>query len=69
LDADALWRKPRSGALKQLGDIMKRRVLVTAGAAGIGKEIAAAFLSAGDAVYTCDINQAALDAAAGELKV
>ena len=40
-----------------------RKVLVTAGAAGIGKEIAAAFLSAGDSVYTCDINQAALDAA------
>lgn len=44
-----------------------RKVLVTAGAAGIGKEIAAAFLSAGDSVYTCDINQAALKAAAGEL--
>lgn len=44
-----------------------RKVLVTAGAAGIGKEIAAAFLSAGDSVYTCDINQAALKAAASEL--
>lgn len=44
-----------------------RKVLVTAGASGIGKEIAAAFLSAGDSVYTCDINQAALNAAAGEL--
>ena len=44
-----------------------RKVLVTAGASGIGKEIAAAFLSAGDSVYTCDINQAALDAAAREL--
>jgi NAD(P)-dependent dehydrogenase (short-subunit alcohol dehydrogenase family) len=44
-----------------------RKVLVTAGASGIGKEIAAAFLSAGDSVYTCDINQAALDAAAHEL--
>jgi NAD(P)-dependent dehydrogenase (short-subunit alcohol dehydrogenase family) len=44
-----------------------RKVLVTAGASGIGKEIAAAFLSAGDSVYTCDINQTALDAAAREL--
>jgi NAD(P)-dependent dehydrogenase (short-subunit alcohol dehydrogenase family) len=44
-----------------------RKVLVTAGASGIGKEIAAAFLSAGDSVYTCDINRTALDAAAREL--
>ncbi len=44
-----------------------RKVLVTAGAAGIGKEIAAAFLSAGDAVYTCDINRTALDTTASEL--
>lgn len=43
-----------------------RKVLVTAGAAGIGKEIAAAFLAAGDSVYTCDIDQAALGAAARE---
>lgn len=34
-----------------------RKVLVTAGASGIGKEIAAAFLAAGESVYTCDINQ------------
>jgi NAD(P)-dependent dehydrogenase (short-subunit alcohol dehydrogenase family) len=44
-----------------------RKVLVTAGASGIGKEIAAAFLSAGDTVYTCDINQAALGEAQREL--
>jgi NAD(P)-dependent dehydrogenase (short-subunit alcohol dehydrogenase family) len=44
-----------------------RKVLVTAGASGIGKEIAAAFLSAGDSVYTCDINGTALDATAREL--
>jgi len=44
-----------------------RKVLVTAGASGIGKEIVAAFLSAGDSVYTCDINRAALDAAVREL--
>jgi NAD(P)-dependent dehydrogenase (short-subunit alcohol dehydrogenase family) len=46
---------------------MMRRVLVTAGASGIGKEIAAAFLSAGDSVYTCDVNRAALEGTAGEL--
>ncbi len=44
-----------------------RNVLVTAGASGIGKEIAAAFLTAGDSVYICDINQAALDQAGREL--
>jgi NAD(P)-dependent dehydrogenase (short-subunit alcohol dehydrogenase family) len=44
-----------------------RKILVTAGASGIGKEIAAAFLSAGDTVYTCDINQAALEEAKREL--
>ncbi|MGO4407993.1 SDR family oxidoreductase [Bosea sp. RAF48] len=44
-----------------------RRVLVTAGASGIGKEIAAAFLSAGDSVYTCDINRTVLEAAVREL--
>jgi len=44
-----------------------RNVLVTAGASGIGKEIATAFLSAGDSVYTCDINRSALDTAAREL--
>jgi NAD(P)-dependent dehydrogenase (short-subunit alcohol dehydrogenase family) len=44
-----------------------RKVLVTAGASGIGKHIAAAFLAAGDAVYTCDINADALKAAAADL--
>lgn len=47
---------------------MSRKVLVTAGASGIGKRIAAAFLAAGDDVYTCDINAAALESAAAELK-
>lgn len=44
-----------------------RKVLITAGASGIGKHIAAAFLAAGDAVYTCDINADALKAAAADL--
>lgn len=43
-----------------------RKVLVTAGAAGIGKEIAAAFLAAGDSVFTCDIDAKALEGAAAE---
>ena len=35
---------------------ISRKVLVTAGASGIGKAIAAAFLTAGNHVYACDIN-------------
>lgn len=50
-----------------MGDDVARKVLVTAGAGGIGKEIAAAFLLAGDTVYTCDINRAGLEAAVKEL--
>lgn len=46
---------------------MARKILVTAGAGGIGKEIARAFLAAGDAVYTCDIDEQALAAAAEEM--
>lgn len=38
------------------------RVLVTAGAAGIGKAIAEAFLSKGASVHVCDVSQEALDA-------
>ena len=48
--------------LRKVIEHIMRKVLVTAGASGIGKEVAAAFLSAGDSVYTCDINKAALDA-------
>ncbi len=47
---------------------MSRKVLVTAGASGIGKSIAGAFLAAGDDVYVCDINAGALVSAAAELK-
>ena len=46
---------------------MMRKVLVTAGASGIGREIASAFLAAGDSVYTCDIDQCALEATARDL--
>ena len=46
---------------------MARKVLVTAGGAGIGKAIAKAFLAEGCAVYACDIDPAALASAAAEL--
>jgi NAD(P)-dependent dehydrogenase (short-subunit alcohol dehydrogenase family) len=52
--------------LKDLEISMPRKVLVTAGASGIGKHIAAAFLAAGDDVYTCDIDSDALKAASAE---
>lgn len=45
---------------------MPQKVLVTAGAAGIGREIALAFQAAGAKVFVCDIDQAALDALARE---
>ena len=40
------------------------RVIVTAGAAGIGLEVARAFVEEGARVWVCDIDQAALDALA-----
>jgi len=43
---------------------MAQRVLVTAGASGIGKEIARAFAEIGAKVCVCDINAKALDTAA-----
>lgn len=39
-----------------------RRVLVTAGASGIGREIARAFVAQGARVHVCDIDEAALAA-------
>lgn len=44
-----------------------QRVLITAGAAGIGLAIARAFHAAGARVYACDIDGAALDRAAAAL--
>ena len=38
-----------------------QRVLVTAGAGGIGRAIAMAFVSAGARVHVCDIDASALD--------
>jgi NAD(P)-dependent dehydrogenase (short-subunit alcohol dehydrogenase family) len=39
---------------------MRQRVLVTAGASGIGREIVRAFAANGAAVFTCDIDSVAL---------
>ena len=44
-----------------------RNVLITAGGSGIGRHIVEAFLAAGDAVYTCDIDADALKATAADL--
>jgi NAD(P)-dependent dehydrogenase (short-subunit alcohol dehydrogenase family) len=43
---------------------MSQRVLITAGASGIGKEIARGYAAIGAKVCVCDINAKALDAAA-----
>lgn len=40
---------------------MNQRVLVTAGASGIGREIAHAFVANGAKVFVCDIDAPALD--------
>jgi NAD(P)-dependent dehydrogenase (short-subunit alcohol dehydrogenase family) len=45
---------------------MPQRVLVTAGAAGIGCEIARAFTAAGAAVFVCDIDEPGLASARDE---
>ncbi|HLT26869.1 MAG TPA: SDR family oxidoreductase [Zeimonas sp.] len=45
---------------------MNQRVLVTAGASGIGREIARAFAAGGARVFVCDIDEAALGALANE---
>ena len=46
---------------------MSHRVLITAGASGIGKEIAGAFAANGAKVCVCDINAKALDTAAKDI--
>ena len=43
---------------------MPQRVLITAGAAGIGREFARAFTAAGASVFVCDIDTTALEAIA-----
>jgi NAD(P)-dependent dehydrogenase (short-subunit alcohol dehydrogenase family) len=46
---------------------MTQRVLITAGAGGIGKEIARAYVAAGAKVCICDIDAKGLEAAAREV--
>jgi NAD(P)-dependent dehydrogenase (short-subunit alcohol dehydrogenase family) len=46
---------------------MTRRVLVTAGASGIGKEIARAFVASSAKACVCDIDEDALDASRKEI--
>jgi NAD(P)-dependent dehydrogenase (short-subunit alcohol dehydrogenase family) len=46
---------------------MTQRVLITAGASGIGKEVARAFVANGAMVCVCDINAQALEAAAKDI--
>lgn len=46
---------------------MTQRVLITAGASGIGKEIARAYVAIGAEVCVCDIDAEALDSAAKEI--
>ena len=41
-------------------DMTGKRVVVTAGAAGIGRSIAEGFLSCGASVYVCDIDEKAV---------
>ena len=46
---------------------MPQRVLITAGAAGIGREFARAFAATGASVFVCDIDTTALDAITKEI--
>src|SRR6516165_4656580 len=46
---------------------MAQRVLITAGASGIGKEIARTFASIGAAVCVCDIDAKVLDTATKDI--
>jgi NAD(P)-dependent dehydrogenase (short-subunit alcohol dehydrogenase family) len=46
---------------------MAQRVLVTAGASGIGREIVRAFAAKGASVFVCDIDAKALNAFASEI--
>jgi NAD(P)-dependent dehydrogenase (short-subunit alcohol dehydrogenase family) len=46
---------------------MTQRVLITAGATGIGAEFARAFAATGARIFTCDIDAAALDALRDEI--
>jgi NAD(P)-dependent dehydrogenase (short-subunit alcohol dehydrogenase family) len=58
-------RPPRLREEAVMGE--RQRVLVTAGANGIGREIVRAFAAGGAAVFTCDIDAAALEALTHEI--
>jgi NAD(P)-dependent dehydrogenase (short-subunit alcohol dehydrogenase family) len=47
--------------------LASKRILITGGGTGLGKELARAFVSRGAAVYICGRRQAVLDAAVSEL--
>lgn len=47
-------------------DLQQQRVMITAGASGIGRATALAFLAAGARVHICDVDARALDALFGE---
>src|SRR6478736_5939932 len=46
---------------------MPQRVLITAGAAGIGREFARAFAANGGKLFVCDVDEGALAALAKEI--
>src|SRR5579863_3180399 len=48
-------------------ETMAQRVLITAGASGIGKEIASAYAAIGAQVCVCDINEKSLESAARDV--
>src|SRR5690606_27653222 len=58
---------PRSPPSRPEISMPPRKVLITAGASGIGKHIAAAFQASGDKVFICDIDDKALESTAAEL--
>lgn len=48
-------------------DLTGKRAIITAGAAGIGRRTAELFTAAGARVYTCDIDESALDRARADI--
>src|SRR5438132_8505330 len=62
-DSVCIWSAP----VKNKGVIMSQRVLVTAGASGIGREIVRAFVANGAKVFVCDIDGKGLELLAQEL--
>src|SRR6185437_7430783 len=58
---------PITGKRETKGKSMPQRVLITAGAAGIGREFARAFSATGAKVFVCDIDENELAAIAKEI--